>query len=195
MHGLVNRSIQCFLNDTYGADSWRRIAAAAGLQTEDFDSLASYDRALTEAVLVAATAHLAKPRDMLLEDLGTYLVTHPNLQGLRRLLRFGGEGVVDFLHSLDELRDRARLAVPDLSMPVLQLRSHGDQVFTLTVNHDQPGFGHVMVGVLRAMADDYGALALLQYQGRRDTVETVLVEVLSTSFASGQQFDLAVRAG
>ncbi len=62
---------------------------------------------------------------MLLEDLGTYLVSHPNVQGLRRLLRFGGAGFIDFLHSLDELHDRARLAVPDLDLPQLELRDHG----------------------------------------------------------------------
>lgn len=191
MHGLINRSIQCFLADTYGPRAWATIAAAADLGADGFEALMLYDNAQTEAVLQAAAAHLGKPRDMVLEDLGTYLVSHPNVQALRRLLRFGGETFVEFLQSLDELHDRARLAVPDLSLPTLELRDHSMSAFTLLVRHDHPGFGHVTVGILRAMADDYGALALLDYQGRKDGVETISIELLEMSFAEGRDFALS----
>jgi len=195
MHGLINRSIQCFLHDTYGAAAWRDIAAAAGLDEAGFEAMLTYDMALTDAVLEAAGAHLNKQREVMLEDLGTYLVSHPNVEALRRLLRFGGASFVDFLHSLDELPDRARLAVPDLTMPALELREHGPGGYTMIVKHEHAGFGHVMVGVLRAMADDYGALVLLEYQGRRDGVETISIELLETRFAEGRHFELGLRAG
>jgi len=195
MHGLVNRSIQCFLRDTYGVETWATVAGLAKLGFDSFEAMLSYDAALTEAVLDAAGRTLDKPRDVLLEDLGTYLVSHPNVLALRRLLRFGGATFEEFLHSLDELHDRARLAVPDLSMPLLELRDHGAQAFTLMVTHDHPGFGHVMVGVLRAMADDYGALALLEYQGRKDGTETIGIELLVTGFAEGRHFELGAQAG
>ncbi len=52
-----------------------------------------------------------------------------------------------------------------------------------------------MVGVLRAMADDYGALALLDYRGRKDEVETISVELLDMRFAEGRHFELGQRAG
>lgn len=32
MHGLINRSIQCFVQDTYGAELWADVAADAGLR-------------------------------------------------------------------------------------------------------------------------------------------------------------------
>jgi len=194
MHGLINRSIQCFLRDTYGPDAWTKIAVAADLGFDSFEALLTYEAAQTEAVLDAACKHLSKPRDMLLEDLGTYLVSHPNVQSLRRLLRFGGVTFEEFLHSLDELHDRARLAVPGLNMPLLELRDHGATAFTLIVTHEHPGFGHVMVGILRAMADDYGALALLDFQGRKDGVETIAIELLESSFAEGRHFELGERA-
>lgn len=191
MHGLINRSIQCFLRDTYGPEAWTAIVAAADLGFDSFEALLIYDSAQTEAVLDAACVQLGNPRDMVLEDLGTYLVSHPNVQALRRLLRFGGETFVEFLQSLDELHDRARLAVPDLSLPLLELRDHSLTAFTLLVTHGHPGFGHVMVGVLRAMADDYGALALPEFQGRKDGVETITIELLEMSFAEGRDFALS----
>ncbi len=195
MHGLINRSIQCFLRDTYGADLWSDVAMRAGLGFDGFESMLSYDADLTDVVLAAACALLDKPRDVLLEDLGTYLVSHPNVEALRRLLRFGGTTFEEFLHSLDELHDRARLAVPELEMPRLELRDHATAAYTLIVSHRHPGFGHVMVGVLRAMADDYGALALLEWQGRRDEAETIGIELLVAGFAEGRHFELGARTG
>ncbi len=194
MHGLINRSIQCFLRDTYGAAAWTAVAAQAGLGAEGFEALLSYEDRLTDAVLDAAAEHLDKPRDMLLEDLGTYLVSHPNVRAVRRLLRFGGESFIDFLHSLDELHDRSRLAVPDLAMPELELRDHSATAFTLLVRHPYPGFGHVSVGVLRAMADDYGVLAFLEFQGRKDAVETITIECVEIDFTEGRDFALAAGA-
>lgn len=195
MHGLINRSIQCFLRDTYGPEIWAQVAMSADLEFDSFEALLIYEADLTEAVLDAAGRLLDKPREVLLEDLGTYLVSHPNVEALRRLLRFGGTTFEEFLHSLNELRDRARLAVSELEMPQLELRDHTNAAFTLLVSHPHPGFGHVMVGVLRAMADDYGALAMLEWQGRKDQVETIGIELLAAGFSEGRHFELGVRAG
>lgn len=191
MHGLVNRSIQCFLRDTYGAEAWADIVVASKTGIDNFEALLIYDDADTAAMLDAASAYLNSPKDMILEDVGTYLVSSQNVQSLRRLLRFGGETFVDFLHSLDELYDRVRLAVAELSFPMLELRDHSTMIYTLLVSHSYPGFGHVLVGVLRAMADDYGALVLLEHKGRQDTVETISIELLEMSFAEGNEFALA----
>ena len=40
------------------------------------------------------------------------------------------------------------------------------------------------------MADDYGALALLEHKGGNDGTETVEVQLLETAFASGRSFTL-----
>ena len=121
MHGLVNRSIQCFLRDTYGAAAWAHVVREAGLGFDSFEAMLNYETAMTEAVLVAAARVLGRPRESVLEDLGTYLVSHENTQALRRLLRFGGVTFDDFLHSLEDLPERARLALTDLDLPALTL--------------------------------------------------------------------------
>jgi hypothetical protein len=195
MHGLINRSIQSFLRDTYGAQLWQNVALDARLGFDNFEAMLSYDDALTEAVLTAAASRLARPRDTLLEDMGTYLVSHPHLEPLRRLLRFGGVTFVDFLHSLDDLPSRGRLAVPDLELPQLELVARSDHHFTLYCRGAGKGYGHVMVGVLRAMADDYGALVLLDYDGSDLAVETVTINLLEHRFAEGRRFSLASHAG
>lgn len=192
MHGLINRSIQCFLRDTYGGASWSAIARAAGLGFDNFEPLLIYDMALTEAVIEAAARHLQRPRETVLEDLGTYLVSHPNLEALRRLLRFGGVSFLDFLHSMEDLPEHGRLGLPDLEVPEFMLVDQGEGRFLLHVSRLIEGVGHVTVGLLRAMADDYGALVVLDHAGVEAEREVVAVHLLDHAFAEGRRFELAM---
>lgn len=191
MHGLINRSIQCFLRDTYGPALWSRVAESAGVGAGGFEAMLSYDDSLTDAVLDQAAHALSRSRDGLLEDLGTYLVSNPNFESLRRLLRFSGVSFEEFLHSLEDLPARGRLAVPDLELPQLELSDLGGGNFALTCASPHRGFGHVMVGILRAMADDYGALVLLDHAGTHDDAERIEIELLDHQFAEGRAFRLA----
>lgn len=195
MHGLINRAIQCFIRDSYGRDRWIEVTHLADLGFVDFESMLHYDDALTWAVLDAAARSLGVPRETVLEDIGTYLVSHPNVEALRRLLRFGGVSFVEFLHSLDELPDRARLAVDDLDLPPMELREFGANAFSLVCRSGQEGFGHVMMGILRTLADDYGALVFLEHQGTSDGREIIEITLIETAFAKGRSFDLGARAG
>lgn len=162
----------------------------ANLGLVEFEAMLTYDAKLTAQVLDAMCAELGRPQREVLEDLGTYLVSNPNTEALRRLLRFGGVNYVDFLHSLDDLPDRARLAVSDLDLPPLELDEHAQNEFTLTCHPGLPGFEHVMIGVLRAMADDYGALAMLEHSGSRGKAEVISITLIESAFAEGRSFEL-----
>ena len=195
MHGLINRSLQCFLRDSYGPSVWALIAREADLGFDSFEAMLTYDAVLTDAVINAAARQLDRPRETVLEDLGTYLVSHPNVEALRRLLRFGGLTFVDFLHSLEDLPGRGRMAVPDLDMPNLTISEYGNDQFSLACYAPVQGGGHVMLGLLRAMADDYGALVVLEHKGLKDGAEIISIHILEQSFAAGRRFDLAAMAG
>lgn len=203
MHGLVNRAVQCFVTDTHGMDVWAEVASLARLDASGFEAMLSHDPALTRRVLDAVCTVLERPVSELLEDIGTYLVSHPQIGALRRLLRFGGEGYVDFLHSLDDLHERARLAVSDLDLPVLELNDHAPDRFSLECLTGQPyrsdmtyeGFGHVMMGVLRGMADDYGALVVLDHVKGSAGREVVEISLVEQGYAAGRRFELGQRAG
>lgn len=194
MHGLINRAIQGFVTDSYGADRWVEAARFADLDFIEFEAMLTYDDGVTPRVLDAVCEVLGRPRSDVMEDIGTYLVSHPNVEALRRLLRFGGVTFVEFLHSLDDLPDRARLAVADLHLPRIELRDHAPGRFSLVCDSPIKGFGHVLMGVLRAMADDYGVLALLDHQGCGNGIETISISLIETEFAEGRVFDLGARA-
>ena len=117
-----------------------------------------YPAEVTDRLLTAAATRLDRDGGCLLEDLGTYLVSHPARAGVRRLLRFGGSDYREFLYSLEDLPARARLALPDLVLPDLRLREAARGRFRLEIGPGMPGLAEVALGLLRAMADDYGAL-------------------------------------
>lgn len=194
MHGLINRSIQSYVCNSHGVQTWSEVAAKADLKFGEFEAMLTYDDALTPRVLDTLASVLERPRDEIMEDIGTYLVSHPDFEAVRRLLRFGGVNFEDFLHSLDDLADRARLAVSDLNLPELRLLEQRDGMFCLECESPVAGYGHVMMGILRVMADDYGALALLEHDGTQEGVETVSISLVATDFSEGRRFELGARS-
>lgn len=193
MHGLINRALERFMRDSYGPDMWQAVIAPLDLGFDTFEAMLIYEDALTPQLLAGMSRVLARPRPDLLEDMGTYLVSHPNMQALRRLLRFGGVSFEEFLHSLGDLPGRARLAVPGLDLPAIELREHTASSFSLSVRaapRQPDGFGHALLGLLRAMADDYGALVYLEHRGAREQTEILSVALLDANFADGRDFSL-----
>ena len=195
MHGLINRSIQSYVCNSYGFEIWQEVAAGAELDFVEFEAMLSYEDALTPRVLNSLAQVLDRPRDEIMEDIGTFVVSHPEFEPVRRLLRFGGVSFEEFLNTLDDLPARARLAVSDLNLPALELREHRPGNFSLLCGADVVGYGHVMMGILRVMADDYGVLALLEHTGRKGGRETVRISLVETDFAEGRSFELGARAG
>ncbi len=193
MHGLINKAIQSFVCATYGPSCWNRVTDAAALGFSEFEAMLTYDADVSERVLDALCDDLKRPKADLLEDLGTYLVSHPKMEGLRRLLRFGGVTYQEFLHSLDDLSDRVRLAVSDLQLPALELRELSPAEYELHCSAGLPGYSNVMSGVLRAMADDYGSLVILSFAGSKDAKDVISITLVECAFAEGREFDLGAR--
>ncbi|MDA5094120.1 heme NO-binding domain-containing protein [Aliiroseovarius sp. KMU-50] len=194
MHGLINRSIESFLRGTYGHKYWRDIVNELDLGFESFEPMFRYDEALTRSVVDHAAQRLGKSKDVLLEDFGTSLIVDRRSQRVRRLLRFGGVTFTEFLHSLEDLPGRARLAVAEIDMPDIEVDELEDGEFSIVIRHTTSGFGHVILGALRALADDYGALAYLEFVGRNDDVEQISVHLLDMAYSEGRLFELAIGA-
>lgn len=193
MQGMINRAIQCYMRDTHGDPAWKQVTRHAGIGFEGFETMLTYDDIITEQVLTASVAVLGRPRETILEDLGTFLVSNHGSDALRRLLRFGGVTFTDFLQTLEDTRGRGLLALPDLDLPMLDLFEISPSLYTLQCRFPIEGSGHVIVGLLRAMADDYGALVLLDHEGESLEGEMILIELLEVSYAQGRSFDLATR--
>ena len=191
MHGLVNRAVESFVKDIYGQDAWQEVVRQAPLAQTGFEAMLIYDDSVTRRMLDAVARVLDRPLDVVLEDVGTYLVAHPSNEKIRRLLRFGGDSFPDFLYSLDDLPDRVWLAVPDLDFPRLELEDLDTGRYALRLSGGPVEAAHVLTGVLRALADDYGALVLIDQEDVASRSTVLTLRVADASFAEGRAFSLA----
>ncbi len=197
MHGLINRAIEMFVRHTYGSKDWVALTKKLDLGFTEFEAMLTYEDWVTDQVLAELVERLGKSRTDILEDIGTFLVSHPSAEALRRLLRFSGSDFVEFLQSLNDLPARARLALDDLKLPEIDLREHNLGQFSVVVRDATGGpveFGHVLIGLLRALADDYGALVLLDHKGGRGGTEIISVQILQKAFSEGRAFELGAIA-
>ncbi|NHB78492.1 heme NO-binding domain-containing protein [Rhodobacter calidifons] len=187
MDALLLRSVQNYVLDTFGQARWHEICAAAGQPVQTFEPMLRYPSGLADRIADIAAEVLGRPVEAIWEDIGTYLVTNPDREGVRRLLRFGGVSFSDFLHSLEELPGRARLALPDLDPPEILLTEVGPDRYELRCRSPLKGMQRVLTGMLTAMADDYGALCLIE-PGAEDCI---LITVLDSRYAEARAFELA----
>lgn len=194
MHGLVIRAFESFMRNTYGDGLWAELVLAQDAGVETFEPMFHYDDALAWALLDASADQLGKPVEALLEDFGTFLVAHPASERVRRLLRFGGGDFEDFLASLEDLSGRVRLAVPDLVLPELELDEGDGGEYRLHAARAPRELAPVLAGLLRALADDYGALVLIEATGSASGGVTMSIRLLESAFAEGRGFALTQRA-
>ena len=190
MHGLTNKAIEVFVKQTYGTAKWQNVMEKAGFGFSEFEAMLPYEPEVTVRLLVALREVFHRPARLMIEDLGTFLVTSPTLPAIRRLLRFGGVDYADFLHSLEDLPERVRLAAPDLVLPPLELTETGPNNYYLRCDAGLPGYANLMLGVLRAMADDYGALAILDLHKRPQGGDIIAIQVVEDENTAGKSFTL-----
>lgn len=171
MHGLVNRSIEGFVRASYGHEAWERIARTAGVDPEGFLTWAPSEDRLTATVLAVTARLLRKSVGECLEDLGAWLTRQ---EEIRRLLRFSGSDYHEFLESLRELPGRIAMVIPDMEIPALSVTRKTDGIYVIRPGEHRQGFMQVTAGIVRGMADDYGALALIAARKDRITVDVAM---------------------
>lgn len=195
MHGMICKALEGYLRGVHGPPAWREIRIAAGLEFESFETLSIYDDALFDRVIGQAVDRLAIPRDTLLEDLGTWLCTDPSMEPVRRLMRFSGATYGEFLYALEDMHERALMAVPDLNLPVVSVIEVDRGQFRVAISWHATGAGVVLMGILRAMADDYGTLAVIEVASDSEPAggcaQTLAVSLVEADFAPARAFDLA----
>lgn len=181
MHGLINRSIEAFLRQVYGETLWQEVARSEGVDPRGFLTVRSYPHPVSNGLIEAAAQRLGKPAPELVEDLGAWLA---RLEAIRRLLRFSGRSFPEFIHRLGELPGRARMIVPDLDMPPIAVRTISPGHLEVRIDGIE-GWTWGVAGLIRAMADDYGALGLIQQDGK-----VVNIHISDDEFSEGRGFTL-----
>ena len=181
MHGLVNRAIEEFARVTYGEPVWATAAAVAGVDPRGFELMGDYEDRVTACLLSSLAARLGRSTEEFAEDLGTWVAQRPSV---RRLLRFAGSDFAAFMMTLEELRGRGQLVAPGLELPALAVTVTGQGWRVASDCHVL--WLHAVAGMLHAMADDYGVLAVIEVAD-----SGILVDVPVVDFNEARPFSIS----
>lgn len=181
MHGLINRAVEEFARATYGDGVWTAAAVSAGVDPRGFEIMDHSESEVTGRLILSLSARLGRSPGDLVEDLGAWVA---QLAPVRRLLRFAGSDFAAFMMSLEELRDRGQMVVHRLSLPQLMIAQtpRGWRV----ASDCEPLWLHAVAGLLHAMADDYGVLAVIEVQPGG-----ILIDVPVIDFNAARPFSIS----
>lgn len=178
MNRLIDHALRAFLVKTYGQDLVQHVSGETdGLRFRP--ELPVVEFATTG--LSTAASHLSKAPCEMFEDLGAWLT---QIEPIRRLLRFSGRDFHDFLLRLEELPGRAHLVLPKLGVPPLVIEAQ-DHCVWLIMPRPVPAWQHLLTGLVRSMADDYGALCVISIEDKG-----IRIEICDVQFSEGRLFSL-----
>lgn len=177
MNGLINRSFELFIRDSHGERIWDRLARQARVDPRGFFLLQRSADDITQALVTEASKILGKPADELAEDLGGWLTRR---EPIRRLLRFSGRDYPEFIEAVSEFPGRALMVIDSLQVPDIHVTAHSAAGYEVRIDSDSAFLTMMLAGVLRGMADDYGALAVIQINGPVLRVDIALSEYCVT---------------
>ena len=190
MLGVVNKVIEAFVCQRYGDGLWADLLIDVSLPGYEFEAMLTYDDGITYDLIDRLAKRQSKMHQDVLEDIGGYLVAEDSQASIRRLLRFGGATFEDFLLSLDDLNDRVALALDILEMPTIRVVPLSAEKVHIHVDPKWHGFSDVLVGLLRALADDYRALVFMDRLSGAETTECIEVILIDHHHSAGTRFEL-----
>lgn len=149
-------------------------ACGAPLRPRGFFLLQSSSDSITATLVDEASKVLKKPSGELVEDLGGWLTRR---EPIRRLLRFSGRDFSEFVEMLGDFPNRVVMIIPSLKAPRIVVTMRSAQHYEVVVDSDTDIWPVLLAGILRGMADDYGALAVITV-----TRQGLNVDVAMTGF-------------
>jgi hypothetical protein len=165
MYGLINKAVEGLVRSRFGAETWHRIRARAGLKDEPFVSMEQYGDDVTYGLVAAASAELGVPAEAILEEFGLYWVRYTADAGYGELMITAGRTLPEFLENLDQMHTRVQLSFPNLRPPSFTVRNATSDSLELHYYSERAGLAPLVVGLLKGLGERFGLT--LEIAGRR----------------------------
>lgn len=156
MYGLVNRAVEDLVTHKFGAETWERVKARAGVDVEMFVAMSPYPDDVTYSLVTAASEELGMAVPEVLEAFGEYWMQFTAREGYGELLDLMGHDVPSFLEELDEVHERLKLSFPDLVPPSIAVSDVTDASVVVHYRSDREGLAPFVVGLLRGVGARFG---------------------------------------
>ena len=152
MYGMVNEGIRTYIVEHAGAETWGEIAAKAGLDGEDFETMLAYDDDITYRLVGATSEVMGLEPKVVLEAFGEFWIDFSSSTAIGRLLNFHGESFVEQLDGLNEMHAKIKLSMPHLNPPAFDVEEQLDGAFRVHYRSDRDGLQPMVIGLLKGLA-------------------------------------------
>jgi len=190
---MVHKGIGVFVTNSFGAADWDALCQELGIDVDPASATQLNDFIATQ-ILFTMAERTGRPKREVMEDYGMFLMTSDITSGIRRLMRFGGADFIEYIDSLEDLPGRIRLAIDDFILPSLTVIEETPMKYKIKVETKLGAFTFVLIGMFRAMADDYGTLCDISHHSRDDAGDIISIEIFDLGFDKGRDFSLVGAA-
>ena len=156
MYGMVNKAVEDMVCRNYGAPTWERIKAQAGVDTEVFLSNEPYADEITYRLVAAAGEILGTPAENVLEAFGEHWVLHTAHEGYGALMRSAGRSLPEFLLNLPNFHARVSMIFPRLQPPRFECTDVTACSLNLHYFTHRQGLESFVVGLLHGLGKMFG---------------------------------------
>eukprot|EP00195_Chlamydomonas_chlamydogama_P006345 CAMPEP_0202897216 /NCGR_PEP_ID=MMETSP1392-20130828/6039_1 /ASSEMBLY_ACC=CAM_ASM_000868 /TAXON_ID=225041 /ORGANISM="Chlamydomonas chlamydogama, Strain SAG 11-48b" /LENGTH=1191 /DNA_ID=CAMNT_0049582803 /DNA_START=21 /DNA_END=3596 /DNA_ORIENTATION=- len=154
--GLVHKHWEDFITLNYGAETWKKIASAAGLSERiSFISSCPYSDDIIFRLFECAGLILGQDVHEINRAFGEFFIKAVGKQGYGKLLQSLGPNLLEALNNLNNLHLHLSMGMPAFVAPELRVEKVTPKSMELHYVSTRPSLGWWLEGHLQALANEY----------------------------------------
>jgi len=169
MYGIINKSIQDLITQTFGADKWDAVKEKSGIDIDFFLSNEPYNDDITYKLAGAASEVLGISVDEVLHAFGEWWILKTGKEKYAGLIEAGGKNLSDFLINLPLFHNRIMLMYPKLTPPEFKVSNISENSIHVHYHSKREGLQEFVRGLLVGLSKMYKVDSKIELlQSRKD---------------------------
>ena len=143
------------VTEGHGEAIWEQVLAKAGVPSDSFLSMRSYDDEITFRLAVASSDVLGIDVDSALHAFGKHWVSHTLVRDYDALVRSTGSTMLEFLENLNALHDRISTTFLDYEPPEFRVSELTNNRMDVEYISHREGLNSFVAGLLVALSERF----------------------------------------
>ncbi|KAH8276814.1 hypothetical protein KR026_001374 [Drosophila bipectinata] len=163
MYGMLYESVQHYIQQEYGMDTWKKICQIVDCKHQSFKTHQIYPDKLMPDIAAALSACTGESFDFCMNFFGRCFVRFFSNFGYDKMIRSTGRYFCDFLQSIDNIHVQMRFTYPKMKSPSMQLTNVDDDGAVILYRSGRTGMSKYLIGQMTEVAKEFYGLDMTAY--------------------------------
>ncbi|XP_001998671.2 soluble guanylate cyclase 89Db [Drosophila mojavensis] len=163
MYGMLYESVQHYIQEEYGMDTWKKICQIVDCKHNTFKTHQIYPDKLMPDIAAALSACTGESFDFCMNFFGRCFVRFFSNFGYDKMIRSTGRYFCDFLQSIDNIHLQMRFTYPKMKSPSMQLTNMDDNGAVILYRSGRTGMSKYLIGQMTEVAKEFYGLEMTAY--------------------------------